>query len=245
MKSRDLKQLIGKPEYCAAFDELLDIPGLWPVLKLGALHRVLTVKCDDVIYRFMDVFFLIHKEIVRYLMWIHRAWVELLDGNTTLMNAVDRQTAEAVELRVQGPPPRDSSVVSELLGGGDGKGDWKIFVRCPAEFKGKLRTNILGAQDRIPTLRTFFEDLKYLGPLASSMKLLIDPPAKQTSIHTIFLGISYGNESEFGRSYRALWLFCMQNFPQLVSSPPRKEPKCPKPTVFELNQRARRICTAR
>ena len=98
-KSRDLKQLISKPEYCAAFDKLLDIPGLWPILKLGALHRFLTVKCDDVIYRFMDVFLLMKKEIVHYLMWIHRVWVELLDRNTTLMNAVDHQTAEAVELK--------------------------------------------------------------------------------------------------------------------------------------------------
>ena len=180
----------------------------------------------------MDDFLLIHKEIVRYLMWIHRAWVELLDGNTTLMNAVDRQTAEAVELRVPGLSFGDSSVLSELLGGDDGKGDWKIFVRCPAEFKGKLRANILKAQDRIPTLGTFFEDLKYLEPLASSMKLLIDPPPKQTSIHTIFLEIFHRTKSEFSRSYRALWLFCMQNIPQLVSSPPRKEPKCPKPIVF-------------
>ena len=43
------------------------------------------------IYRFMNAFLLIHKEIVRYIMWIHRAWVELLDGNTALMNAVNRQ----------------------------------------------------------------------------------------------------------------------------------------------------------
>ena len=65
----------------------------------------------------MDAFLLIHKEIVRYLEWIHRAWIELLDGNTTLMNAVDRQTAEALELRVPGLSSRDSSVLSNLHGG--------------------------------------------------------------------------------------------------------------------------------
>ena len=60
---------------------------------------------------------MILKEIVRYLVWIHRAWVEPLDGNKTLMNAVDRQTTEAVELRVPGLSSRDSSVLSKLLGG--------------------------------------------------------------------------------------------------------------------------------
>ena len=47
--------------------------------------------------------------------------------------------------------------------------------------------NIPKVQDRNPPLKTFFEDLKHLEPLASSMKLLIDPPAKQTSIYTLFL----------------------------------------------------------
>ena len=95
------------------------------------------------------------------------------------MNAVDRQTAEAVELRAPGLSSRDSNVLSKLLGREDGKGDRGILVRWPAEFKGKLR-----AQDRIPTLRTLFEDLEYLELLASSMKLLIDPTAKQTPKHT-------------------------------------------------------------
>ena len=62
---------------------------------------------------------------------------------------MDRQTAEAVELRVPGLSSRDSSVLSELLCEGDVKGDI-----CPvsAEFKGKSCANILKAQDRIPTL---------------------------------------------------------------------------------------------
>ena len=151
------------------------------------------------------------------------------------MNAVDRQTTEAVELRVPGLSSRDSSVLSRsYLAGKNGKGGWGIFVRCPSEFKGKLRANILKAQDRIPTLGTFFEDLKYL---ASSTKLPIDPPTKQTSIHKLFPKILYRNRSEFGPGYRALWLFCMQNFPQLVSSSSRKEPKRPKPVVFKPNRR--------
>ena len=90
-----------------------------------------------------------------------------------------------MEPRVPGLPSRDFSVISKLLGGEDGKGDREIFVQCPTGFKGKLLGNILKAEDRIPTLGTLFEDLNYLGPLSSSMKLLIDPPAKQTSIHTL------------------------------------------------------------
>ena len=128
------------------------------------------------------------------------------------MNAVDRQTAEEVGLRVPGLSSRDSNVLSKLLGGEDGEGGCEIFDRCPVEFKGKLRVNILKAQGRIPTLVTLFEDLGCLEPLASSMKLLLDPTAKRTSIHTLFLKIFYGNESEFVRGYRAVYLFCMQTF---------------------------------
>ena len=91
-----------------------------------------------------------------------------------------------MEVRVPGLSSRDSSVLLRLLDGEDGKGDLEIFVRYYAEFKEKLHANILKAQDRVPTIGTLFEDLKYLEPLASSMKLLIDPPAKQTSIRTNF-----------------------------------------------------------
>ena len=47
-KLKDLRQLIKRPQLLAAFDELIDMPGLWARIQLGALHRLLALKCDEV-----------------------------------------------------------------------------------------------------------------------------------------------------------------------------------------------------
>ena len=47
-KLRDLRQVLRKKELAAAFDALIDMPGLWAKVQLGALQRLLALKCDEV-----------------------------------------------------------------------------------------------------------------------------------------------------------------------------------------------------
>lgn len=47
-KRKDLRQLLKDERYAVAFDALLDWPGLWTTIKLGSLHRLLCLKCDEV-----------------------------------------------------------------------------------------------------------------------------------------------------------------------------------------------------
>jgi hypothetical protein len=47
-KPKDLRQLFRRPSLAAGFDALIDMPGLWAKLQLGALHRLLVLKCDEV-----------------------------------------------------------------------------------------------------------------------------------------------------------------------------------------------------
>jgi hypothetical protein len=47
-KLRDLRQVLKKKELAAAFDALIDMPGLWARIQLGALQRLLALKCDEV-----------------------------------------------------------------------------------------------------------------------------------------------------------------------------------------------------
>ncbi|KAF2850623.1 hypothetical protein T440DRAFT_356087, partial [Plenodomus tracheiphilus IPT5] len=47
-KPKDLRQLLRRPSIAAGFDALIDMPGLWAKLQLGALHRLLVLKCDEV-----------------------------------------------------------------------------------------------------------------------------------------------------------------------------------------------------
>lgn len=47
-KRKDLRQLLKNQKYAEAFDQLLEWPGLWYPIQLGTLHRLLTMRCDEV-----------------------------------------------------------------------------------------------------------------------------------------------------------------------------------------------------
>lgn len=61
-KQRDVKQLLKNDKFAAAFDNLLDKPGLWTGIQLGTLHRFLTLRCDEVclkIYFYINIILII------------------------------------------------------------------------------------------------------------------------------------------------------------------------------------------
>jgi hypothetical protein len=50
-KLRNLRQLLKNGPLTSAFDSLMDMPGLWTNVRLGALNRLLALKCDEVRHR--------------------------------------------------------------------------------------------------------------------------------------------------------------------------------------------------
>lgn len=47
-KRNDLKQRLRKDPFRRSFANLADMPGLWYPVKIGALRRILTLRCDEV-----------------------------------------------------------------------------------------------------------------------------------------------------------------------------------------------------
>lgn len=47
-RARNLKALLKRPELTAAFDALLDVPGLWAGMQLSTIHKMLALNSDDV-----------------------------------------------------------------------------------------------------------------------------------------------------------------------------------------------------
>ena len=47
-KPKDLRQLLKNRPLSTAIEVLVDMPGLWARCQLGALHRLLALKCDEV-----------------------------------------------------------------------------------------------------------------------------------------------------------------------------------------------------
>lgn len=46
--SKNLKQLLRHNEFTAAFDALLEIPGLWVGMRISTIHKMMAMKCDEV-----------------------------------------------------------------------------------------------------------------------------------------------------------------------------------------------------
>jgi hypothetical protein len=161
-----------------------------------------------------------------------------LENNTQLLIAVDYSTVRALQLRVPGISKVDHDEIHALFDKKTKSGEWEIYATCSAESRTRIRQKVLSAKERIPSINTFFEDLKYMEPLANCMKILIGPafeaPSKM-SIRTCFQ-LMYEGEN-FDTGYRELWLYAMRNFPQMVSVAPRKENKRPKPTIWEPEHR--------
>ena len=47
-KSKNLRRILLRPKYVAAFDVLRPAQGLWPSFRLGDFHTLLALRCDEV-----------------------------------------------------------------------------------------------------------------------------------------------------------------------------------------------------
>jgi hypothetical protein len=106
----------------------------------------------------------------------------------------------------------------------------------------------------IPSLFTFFENLKYLEPCAKVLRGLLPPKQKRSIFEALSacyvspdqLHVEYSHHDirtqvpasadclrVFG--YHQLWLFALRNFPSMTDVAPRKDPMKPKPQTATSN----------
>ena len=215
-KKRDIHQLLKHPGYKEGFDNLLCLPGLRPGIKLGTLHRLLTLKCPE--------------EVVLYLRRIYTVWKKLVGNETEYMSLIDAVTVQSLQLRAPALCRSDRAHIDRLFS------ENIVFTQFTAETRQEIRGRLMGVEDRIPSLATFFEDLKFLEPAAMAMKKLVG--TVQVSLRETFIWHHSrpDDRREKERGYRKLWLYAMQWFPELTSYTPRKEKNKSKPEVLELDQ---------
>jgi hypothetical protein len=183
-----------------------------------------------------------------YLDHIGRSWKKILRcGNTTLpFSAVDADTVQNLELLAPTYSDIDKSLVVDLMERGE------IFSsQQDRDIRKILLENICAFPGVIPSLRTFFETLKYLEPLCEALRQLLGEQMKRT-IRSSFTGLFFTpsknmvqvNETEDVEiqvalsqqeammvAYTELWAFCSRHFDGLTASTPRKETGEPKPLV--------------
>lgn len=141
----------------------------------------------------------------------------------------------------------DADIIRDLFA------DHQVFTGISDQsHRATILERVLSVRSLIPSLHTFFEDIKYLEPCAKVMRTLYGKNAKH-SIYMSYMGSFFeppqqlveharldlrpcpATSSQLFKQlgYLQLWLFAFRNFPLLVNATPRKSPEKDKPVVME------------
>ncbi|KAF2181260.1 hypothetical protein K469DRAFT_589451, partial [Zopfia rhizophila CBS 207.26] len=230
----DTKKFGGKRNLTNALNALLTIPNLWNGNWIGILHHALALKCDE--------------RLVHYLEYIYTTWTTITGEST---ETIDGETIAELELRAPSVP-RDRAYLEALFEDGV---LFKYFQH--PESRESIWRRLVTFQGIIPTLRTFFQDIKFLSPLAKAMKGLLDENLQgtiDTTLEKCFYGINQregffriqrsenqlvlvpGNvddQIQFG--ILTLWLFASRYCFEMTGECPRKDRGMKKPVAKEPN----------
>jgi hypothetical protein len=151
---------------------------------------------------------------------------------------VDEITVSKLESLAPGVSSQDRKIVETLMAKGE------IFVSVKDEDgRNTILGNIVSQTSLIPTLRTFFEDQKYLEPCSLILKSLLDftekrplwrafsanywPPPEIVAQHSevVYSPLSKIRDEDAGMrlAYTQLWLASSRYFAELTSIKPRIE----------------------
>lgn len=162
-----------------------------------------------------------------YLTHIKDVWSQLLRHNKEAMLMVDQATVKAVELMAPKSSKRDAQALHGQLVSG------QIFSGFNLESREIIWSGLRTISGLIPSLYTFFEDLKYLEACAGTMRHLVRPSPKQTlrsALNQIFFGnnqlVIQETHSTYSTQlvkssknwhfmYPQLWLYTMRDYPDL------------------------------
>jgi hypothetical protein len=129
---------------------------------------------------------------------------------------VDNATVKALELMAPKHSKQDAQRLHGLLVSG------RIFAAFSLEDRETIWSVLRNVPGLIPSLFTFFADLKYLQACAGSMRHLVEPSPTHT-MRMALDGVFFGGTHSWDLSYRHLWIYVMQNFRDLPA--PLKENK--------------------
>ncbi|TVY13719.1 hypothetical protein LARI1_G009020, partial [Lachnellula arida] len=212
-------------ELTAAFDDLLDIPGLWDGMRISTLHKMIGMKCDE--------------EVLHYLEHIKVVWHRLLRGDKTALQKVDQATVRALELKAPRYSKQDSQVLQgQLLSG-------QIFSAFGQQEREAIWNELRCIDYLIPSLFTFFEDLKYLNACADCLKRLVKLSRHDTVFTALQRKFPYESQTgdqcvlevaestfvvrpgraadRFDLGYRQLWLRAMRRYREMPTDAKKKK----------------------
>ncbi|KAL9078312.1 MAG: hypothetical protein Q9157_002775 [Trypethelium eluteriae] len=188
------------------------------------------------------------SELLTNLHHIGDTWSLILQDTGLSAAVVDDATVENLELRV---PAVSQADLDDIRGSFQSQ---QVFPQVTDDTKRHiLLNNVESIFCLIPSLKTFFENLKYLEPCCQILKRLLPMERPRTLRRELWAHyyrpesalVEYAEydlkthsrstiEEERWMAYQQLWLFCLRHFPDMSTVLPRKEAKkarpCPRAT---------------
>ncbi|KAH7032580.1 uncharacterized protein B0I36DRAFT_241209 [Microdochium trichocladiopsis] len=245
------EQLSRNKAFLEAFDDLLIVPALFSGFRLTVIHQMMSLRCEE--------------PIIAYLRCIGQTWRTICGDDKNKMEKIDADTIRALQGMAPGACQSDHSSLLDKLRSGH------ILGGFTEQARGEMWSQIctVSRHTLIPSLHTFFEDLKYLKCAVESLRRLLHLGSRDTiegCLESMLTDGSSGqqqciiqySESEykllpgpvatrFALGCRQLWLAAFRIYQDLPAAPqkahirakPRK--KGDEVTLFRLADLASRL----
>ncbi|KAL5325404.1 hypothetical protein ACEPPN_006529 [Leptodophora sp. 'Broadleaf-Isolate-01'] len=223
-RAKNMITLLRNEEWTEAFDSLLPIYGLWDGMRLTTLHKIMPMRCPEL--------------IMNYLEGMKKFYSDLVEGDEHAMEKIDPATVKAIELRAPRASTRDAKFLSSEIYGG------KIFSAFSGPEREEIWRRLQMIEGLVPSLRTFFCDVVYLELLTNSVRRLTQVPKNKSLIEALrkrFTGVnqedgliriqiaedtfirrggSRADQIEYG--IRHLFTFAMREYPSMPREPDKE-----------------------
>ncbi|KAI3182191.1 hypothetical protein DTO027I6_10197 [Penicillium roqueforti] len=158
-KGKYLKQFFKHETLHQKLNSLLVIPGLWGGMRIGLLHKLTAMHCDEPVACYWELVF--------------TTFSRLVGGRDELLLLIDGVTVELLQSRVPKFSSKDlQSLQVELEEG-------RLFPNFSEGTRQDIWARLKEIDYPIPTLKTFFKDRLYLEVAQSVMKRLFVQPRRE------------------------------------------------------------------
>ncbi|CAG8882715.1 unnamed protein product [Penicillium nalgiovense] len=155
-KGKYLKQFFKHETLHQKLNSLLVIPGLWGGMRIGLLHKLTAMHCDEPVACYWELIF--------------TTFSRLVGGREELLLLIDGVTVELLQSRVPKISRKDlQSLQVELEEG-------RLFPNFSEEARQDIWARLKEIDYPIPTLKTFFKDRLYLEVAQSGVYGKYDTP---------------------------------------------------------------------
>ncbi|KAL2802958.1 hypothetical protein BJX63DRAFT_425661 [Aspergillus granulosus] len=218
-KAKRFQNLSLNKSMRAAFDSFLGMPAILEQgMRFGSLPWVFAASADE--------------EVISALAGLREFWSSLVQNKQESMLKIDAGTIERLQLRAPGVSEDDTKTVHGWISSGE------AFPNFTESERIEIWSNLRERKTIIPSLYSFFQNMRYLAACANCMKRLVSFSKYHCTIKTAILSsfqppgscLIQTSETSFRElhasanecaelAYEQLWVYAMRHYSEMAKEP--------------------------